>query len=89
MAARKPKPRYQAKSNISANGVSLEGLVYVDHGPCTASGGKSPIKGDMTHRLLRIEEPRALKARGLNPTAWKEKPVTAGSLTAFYTLLPS
>ena len=78
-----------AKSNTSANGVSRDGLVYVDMGLCTASGAKSKIKTDMTHRHLRIETPKDLRARGLNPAVWKDAYVLPQHLKVFYEALPS
>lgn len=88
-AARKPKTRYMAKSNTYANGIALDGLVYVDMGLCLPNGGKSKIKTDLTHRHLRAEEPKALKARGLRPDVWKDRHIEAKHLNFFYELIPS
>ena len=73
----KRRDRYEVTGNMSANGRSLKGVVFVDMGLCGSNGatttkdGKKLSKNDLKYRKFKFESPKVAKELGLPKTLWE------------------
>lgn len=76
---------------MSANGVSLKGVILIDLGPCGYSGttktkdGKKLPKSDLVFRKFRMEDPKVFKDLGL-PKTLSEFTFCKQSIKTFLTI---
>ncbi len=67
--------RYVVTGNVTANSVSLKGVVVMALGPCTwdgrtPRGGKNPVKipsTQLTHLKFKFEDMKQAKSMGIPP----------------------